>query len=256
MSTLKKIAVAGATGRIGHHVVEALELGGHQVVAMSRSNGVDLVTGDGLAAALSGVECIIDVSTGTSADEHEASAFFTASADHLQGIGGQAGVRQIVVVSIVGCDRFPSGYNAAKRRHELALMSGAIPVRVLRSTQFHEFVPQVLEWDRRGDVCFVPEMRTQLVAAKSVAGALVELAINPYSAQVGGGEPISEIAGPQVVNLVDKAKLFAARDGGLISIEIDLNDPDRELNLNGALLPGTNASLVGPTFEAWLNALP
>ena len=52
MQARKRIAVAGATGRVGRHVVDVLEAGGHDVVAMSRSTGVDVVTGDGLADAL------------------------------------------------------------------------------------------------------------------------------------------------------------------------------------------------------------
>src|SRR5215207_10091679 len=49
------IAVAGATGRVGRHVVEVLKAGGHDVVAMPRSSGVDVVTGDGLPEVLAGV---------------------------------------------------------------------------------------------------------------------------------------------------------------------------------------------------------
>jgi glutamate dehydrogenase/leucine dehydrogenase len=54
MQAGKKIAVAGATGRVGRHVVDVLEAGGHDVVAMSRSRGVDVITRDGLAEALAG----------------------------------------------------------------------------------------------------------------------------------------------------------------------------------------------------------
>ncbi len=61
---MARIAVAGATGRVGRHVVEVLEAGGHDVVAISRKHGVDVITGDGLAAALDGVECVIDAATG------------------------------------------------------------------------------------------------------------------------------------------------------------------------------------------------
>jgi hypothetical protein len=61
MQTQKKIAVAGATGRVGGHVVDVLKARGHNVVAMSRSSGVDVITGDGLAEALAGVECVINV---------------------------------------------------------------------------------------------------------------------------------------------------------------------------------------------------
>jgi len=50
MSAPTKIAVAGATGRIGRHVVDLLREQGHDVVPMSRSYGVDVITGEGLAA--------------------------------------------------------------------------------------------------------------------------------------------------------------------------------------------------------------
>ena len=58
------IAVAGATGRVGRHVVDILAADGHDVVPISRSNGVDVITGEGLAEALTGVEVIVDAATG------------------------------------------------------------------------------------------------------------------------------------------------------------------------------------------------
>jgi nucleoside-diphosphate-sugar epimerase len=74
MQARRKIAVAGATGRVGRHVVDVLEAEGHDVVAMAHSRGVDIVTGDGLADALEGVESIIDVATGPSPEEEPATA--------------------------------------------------------------------------------------------------------------------------------------------------------------------------------------
>jgi hypothetical protein len=47
---MARIAVAGATGRVGRHVVDVLQAGGHDVMAISRSHGVDVITGDGLSA--------------------------------------------------------------------------------------------------------------------------------------------------------------------------------------------------------------
>lgn len=75
-----RIAVAGATGRVGRHIVEQLAAGGHDVVALSRSGGVDVVTGEGLADALAGVETVIDAATGSSPEREAAAAFFTAAA--------------------------------------------------------------------------------------------------------------------------------------------------------------------------------
>ena len=66
MQAAQKIAVAGATGRVGRHVVDVLKDRGHNIVPISRSSGVDVITGEGLTAALTGVECIIDAATGAS----------------------------------------------------------------------------------------------------------------------------------------------------------------------------------------------
>jgi hypothetical protein len=56
------------------------------------------------------------------------------------------------------------------------MLSGPIPVRILRAAQFREFIPELVEWGRQGEVSYVPRMRTQLVAARTVAEALVNLA--------------------------------------------------------------------------------
>jgi uncharacterized protein YbjT (DUF2867 family) len=258
MQARRKIAVAGATGRVGRHVVDVLKAGGHDVVPMSRSGGVDVVTGDGLAEALAGVECVIDVASGPSPDQEAATTFFTAAARNLHEAGERAGVRRMVVVSIIGCDRFTAGYSAAKVAHERAMLAGPIPVRILRAAQFHEFVAQLVEWGRQGEVSYVPKMRTQLVAARTVAQALADLATDPESAPAAGsaGAPIPEIAGPREENLVDVARLLVARRGDPVRIEgvSDPADPDRDLYETGALLPGPHATLAGPTFEEWLEA--
>jgi uncharacterized protein YbjT (DUF2867 family) len=255
----KRIAVAGATGRVGRHVVDILKAGGHDVVAMSRSSGVDIITNAGLAEALVGVECIVDVATGPSPEQEAATQFFTTAARNLIAAGKQAGVQRIVVVSIIGVDRFAGGYNAAKVAHEQAMLSGPIPVHILRAAQFHEFVAQLMEWGRQGEVCYVPEMRTQLVAARTVGQALADLATGPDSVSALGfsGAPIWEIAGPREESLVEMAKLLAARRGDPVRIEGVSNpaDPDHELYKTDALLPGPYATLAGPTFAEWLETM-
>ena len=128
---------------------------------------------------------------------------------------------------------------------------------MLRAAQFHEFVEQLMQWGTQGDVCYVPTMRTQLVAARTVAEELVRLATEPESSlSAVDGRGFREIAGPREENLVEMAKLLAARRGGAVRIEgvSDPSDPDREVYLSGALLPGPHAILAGPTFAAWLDA--
>jgi uncharacterized protein YbjT (DUF2867 family) len=252
MGTAMKIAVAGATGRVGHHVVDLLEAGGNDVIPISRSSGVDVITGEGLVDALAGADCVIDATTGPSSDQQAATEFFTTAARNLQEVGERAGVRRMVVVSIIGCDRFAGGYMAAKVAHERAMLSGPIPVHVLRAAQFHEFVAQLVEWGSQGDVSYVPKMRTQLVAARTVAEALADLA----TGSADGSFPISEIAGPRVESLVEMARLLVARRGDPLKVEgmSDPADPASALYETDGLLPGPDASLAGPTFEQWLDS--
>ena len=96
MNARERIAVTGATGRVGRHVVDVLDEKGHDVVPISRSNGVDVVTGEGLAQALAGVETVIDTATGPSPEEGPATELFAASARNLQRLGEQTGVQRIV----------------------------------------------------------------------------------------------------------------------------------------------------------------
>jgi uncharacterized protein YbjT (DUF2867 family) len=250
MQAKQRIAVAGATGRVGRPLVEVLEERGHDVVPMSRSTGVDVVTGEGLDEALAGVDTIIDAATGPSPDEAAATEFFTASAGNLQAAGARAGVERIVVVSIIGIDRFTGGYNAAKVVQERTALAGPIPVRILRAAQFHEFVEELLTWGTRGDVAQLPATRTQLVAARVVAEALADLAT---AADAPG---LSEIAGPREERLVEMARLVAARRGSPERVEEggDMLGPDTELYESGAALPGPGATLAGPTFAEWLDA--
>lgn len=249
MQTRKRIAVAGATGRVGRHVVDVLGERGHDVVPMSRTTGVDVITRDGLAAALSGVDAIVDASTGPSAEEEPATAFFTTAARNLHEEGQRAGVQRIVGISIIATDRFTGGYGAAKVAHERALEAGPVPVRILRAAQFHEFVGQLMEWGRQGDVVYVPEMRMQPVAARAVAEALADLATTDAPAP----DTIPEIAGPRAEQLVDLARQLAARQHDDARIQ-GVHDPnDAELYESGALLPGPHAMLAGPTFAEWLD---
>jgi uncharacterized protein YbjT (DUF2867 family) len=252
MQPQPKIAVAGATGRVGQHVVAVLTERGYDVVPMSRSQGVDVITGNGLAAALAGVDCIIDTATGPSPEQQAATTFFTTAARNLHQAGQRAGVRRMIVVSIIGTDRFNAGYGFAKVAHEQAMLSGPIPVRVLRAAQFYEFVGQMVEWGTQGEVAYVPRMRIQPVAARTVAEALADLATGPGP----GRMPFTEVAGPREESLVEMATLLAARRGHPSKIEgiSDPADPDRELNENGGLLPGPGAILGGPTFQEWLGS--
>jgi uncharacterized protein YbjT (DUF2867 family) len=252
-SRSQRIAVTGATGRVGSHLVEVLEQRGHDVVPIARSKGVDVVSGEGLDDALAGVETIIDTATWSTPDQEAATEFFTASARNLQRAGAEAGARGIVVVSIIGIDKFEGGYNAAKVAQEQTLLEGPLPVRIVRAAQFHEFVDQFVGWMIQDGVAYLPEMRTQLVAARVVAETLADAAEEP---EIENGR-ITEVAGPREERLAGVAAvLFASRgDSYEIREGRQPGDPDAAAYAEGAALPNPGAKLAGPSFEEWLAAL-
>jgi uncharacterized protein YbjT (DUF2867 family) len=252
MSTTK-FAVAGATGRVGRHVVDVLAERGYDVVPMSRATGVDIITGEGLADALDGVDVIIDTASWPYNDQQAATEFFRTSTRNLHEAGQKAGVEQVVVVSIIGIEDFTAGFLASKPVHEAAHLDGPLPARILRAAQFNEFVGQILDW-QEGDVAYVPSWPSQLVAARTVAEALVDLATDTDApAQPAPGTPIPEIAGPREENLADAAKLLGARRGIEVVGVDDPDDPDAEVYAKGGLLPSPHAKLAGPTFREWLD---
>ncbi|GGP53611.1 SDR family oxidoreductase [Saccharothrix coeruleofusca] len=252
MSTTK-FAVAGATGRLGRHVVDVLTERGHRVVPMSRATGVDIITGDGLAAALTGVEVIIDVASWHGSEQEAATEFFRTSARNLQEAGQKAGVAQITVASIIGVDKATAGFLAAKKVHEELLLSGPLPARVLRAAQFHEFVGQLLDW-QQSDVAYIPALPTQLVACRTVAEELVDLATDPGA--TAPETPIPEIAGPRKETMAEAAQLLGARRGIKVVGVGGSGIPDAEIAANGGFLPSPHAKLAGPTFQEWLDTHP
>jgi uncharacterized protein YbjT (DUF2867 family) len=166
-------------------------------------------------------------------------------------------VKRIVVVSIIGIDNFHGGYNAAKVAQEQTLLDGPLPVRIVRAAQFHEFVAPLVGWTIQDGVAYVPEMRTQLVAARVVADALADAAQEP---EIENGR-VTEVAGPQEERLAEAAAaLFASRGdsfeiretrGGTLT---EPGDPDAAAYADGAALPKPGAKLAGPTFAEWLAA--
>jgi uncharacterized protein YbjT (DUF2867 family) len=240
----QKIAVLGATGRIGTHIADVLRERGVEAVPMSRSTGVDVITGEGLD--LAGIDIVIDATTGPSPDEAEATQFFTTSARNLQAAASKAGVQWIVAISIVGIDAFTGGYNAAKKAQEAALREGPVPVRIVRVTQFHEFVDALMQWGRQGDTIYVWGMRTQLVAARAAAEVVVDVAL------ADDAPALTNVGGPRPEELLEVARLKAAHDGENVSVEEAPAPADAELYKQGAALPGEGALLVGPTYEEWL----
>jgi uncharacterized protein YbjT (DUF2867 family) len=203
------ILVTGGTGTLGRLVVRRLRDAGCNVRVLSRhsygsGDGIefmtgDLATGEGIEAAVDGIETIVHLAGSAKGDEdkarHLVRAASRAGAPHLVYIS-VVGAEQISVVS--GVDRAMFGYFASKRAAEKVVEDSGLPWTTLRATQFHDLMLMVAQMLAKLPVVPIPAgFRFQPVDADDVAARLVELAL---------GEPASlvpDMGGPQVYGAAD-----------------------------------------------------
>ena len=241
-----RIAIAGATGQVGTRTVAAATAVGHEVVELAREHGVDLTSPAGLAARLSGVDAVIDVTGSPTLDQDEATQFFTSVARNLGEAARTAGVTRTVALSIIGVDAVPDyGYYVAKLAQEQATTDHAPGPRILRAAQFLSFPAQMLEWTRKGDAVTLPEMPTQPVAVEEIARVLVAMADGTED------RTLVEIAGPKPEDLADLVRQVVARRGEHVTVESTVQS---QAMAAGACLPGPDAIIAGPDFATWLAA--
>ena len=244
-----RIAVAGGTGTVGRAVVAEVERTGHSSVVLAPSTGVDLTTGEGLDAALQGVDTVIDVSNAAVWTREASEAFFTAVTEHLLDGCVRAGVRHLVVLSIVGADVVDLDYYFGKRRQEALVSAGPVPWTILHATQFFDFAAQVLR-NASGPVVEVPPMLAQPVATVDIAARLVELATGPAQ----GVTP--PIAGPERLTVAEMARQVVARRGEDVEVRVqDVPGRTGELMAGGALTPSGAFTVGKHTFAEYLDGL-
>ncbi|WP_426226186.1 SDR family oxidoreductase [Pseudarthrobacter sp. DSP2-3-2b1] len=244
-----KIAVAGGTGTVGRHVVRIARERGHEVVSLSRSEGVDLVTRKGLDEALQNVEAVIDVSGIRELSTKKNVDYFTSSTQNLLAAGKKAGVRHLVVLSTVGIDNAPSSVYAGKRAQEEAVRHGDVPWTILRSTQFFEFVPMTLGYTSAGPLAVVPRMLTQPVAAAEVAEALVD------AAEAGPHGRVKDLGGPGKELLANLARAYVRKTGQRkLVLQVPAPGPMGKAMRQGDLIPEPGAAVARQTFQQWLDA--
>ncbi|MFT4216059.1 MAG: SDR family oxidoreductase [Micropruina sp.] len=249
----RRVAVVGGSGRLGARVVRALGEQGASAVSLSRRTGFDLSRSgpDDLARALDGSDAVIDCSD--AADRSVAT--FEASAGRLAVAAGRADVRQLVAVSIVGIDRpglARMGYYQGKLAQERALRAAALPVGIVRTTQWYTFADQVyagVGLGRFGRVGVAPTMRMQPVSTDAVAARLARAALE------GLPDGRVELAGPQPMSLAELVRRLWRARGVRVRV-IQLTIPGgRGFGIpgfaDGSLLPGPDAEIDPTTVEEW-----
>lgn len=244
-----RVAVIGGSGLVGRAVLRALGRGGHEGVAISRSEGMDVLSGNELEGALAGCRAVVDVLNTADTDPDGPRRFFTAATQSLLVAERAAGVAHHVVLSIAGVDRIRHNPHYVGKQHQERLArTGPVPATIVRATQFHDFAGMVASWTRNGDsTAFVPPLLVQPIDVDDVAGVLVEVATGPPS----GNGPI-EVAGPEQQDLVDMARRTLAARGEQLRLTTGWAAPFGVEMAGEVLLPGPDARVAPTTFDDWL----
>lgn len=191
-----KLVIIGGTGLIGSKLVATLKEQGHQAVAAAPSTGVNVLTGDGLAAVLRGASVVVDVSNSPSFEDAAVMRFFTTATRTVLAHASAAAVSHYVALSVVGTERLAeSGYFRAKIAQERLITEASIPYSIVHATQFFEFVTSIAGAATVGDTVRLAPVLIQPMAADDVATAVARIALG---APVNG---VVEIAGPELFRL-------------------------------------------------------
>jgi uncharacterized protein YbjT (DUF2867 family) len=244
-----KIVVIGGSGLIGTKLVNRLRQLGHEVVAASPASGVNTITGEGLAEALSGAQVVVDLANSPSFEDKAVLEFFETSGRNLLAAEAAAGVGHHVALSVVGTDRLPqSGYLRAKVAQENLIKASKIPYTIVRSTQFFDFMGAIAQSGTVGQTVHLSPALVQPIASDDVADAMADVTLG---APVNG---MIEIAGPERVRLDELVRrlLSATRDSRTVIPDVHARYFGTELD-DQSLTPGDNPR-IGPTrFEDWLS---
>ncbi len=243
-----KIVVIGGTGLIGTKVVANLRQQGHQVIAASPATGINNITGEGLAEAMSNTDVVIDLANSPSFEDKAVMEFFQTAGRNLLAAEINAGVKHHLALSIVGVDIMQNvGYMRAKKVQEDLIKLSGVPYTIIRSTQFLEFLAGIANQATDGNEVHLSDVLFQPIASDDVASFVAKYAL---AAPINGK---IEIAGPDRFAMYEIVARYLQQT----------NDP-RKVIPNGkpeyfggeithtALVPAGQAELGAINFEKWL----
>ncbi|HVI27034.1 SDR family oxidoreductase [Hansschlegelia sp.] len=247
-----KIVVIGGTGLIGSQVVPRLKAAGHEVVAASPNTGVNAVTGEGLAEALTGASVVVDVANSPSFADEAVLDFFVRAGRNLAAAEKAAGVAHHVALSVVGTERLlDSGYFRAKLAQEELIASAGIPWTLVRATQFFEFAATIAAAATVDGVTRATSAAIQPVASADVAAFVAEVAL---------AEPLNrmvEIAGPEKMPIAELvARYFEAVGEPRTVLSDDAAGYFGTIIDDRSLTPDDGARISDKRFGDWLAAQP
>jgi uncharacterized protein YbjT (DUF2867 family) len=246
---IMRIVVIGGTGLIGSKLVKMLWDHQHEVVAAAPKTGVNSITGEGLANALTGAAVVVDVTNAPSWEDDAVLRFFETSTRNLLASEAHAGIGHHVALSVVGTERLlESGFFRAKLAQEKLIKASSVPYTIVRATQFFEFIKSIADFSTEGKRVRLPPALFQPMAADDVASAMARIATNSPvngTVEIGGPEQfrLDELARRDLAARQDPREVISDPHAGYYGIQVS----------ERALVPDDNAQLGETRFEDWLN---
>jgi uncharacterized protein YbjT (DUF2867 family) len=211
---MTRTLLTGATGTLGTPLRSRLLERDHELVAGSRSPPedaegewveLDLASGAGIRRALDGVDVVVHAAT---APQGDSQAVDLEGTKRLLSAASEAGVSNFLYVSIVGVDRIPYSYYEHKRAAERAVEEADVPSTIVRATQFHEFVAELLGSVAKLPVWPLPTNWTlQPIAVADAADAVARHATPEASGRVPA------VGGPTVHSVRELATAYREFQG-------------------------------------------
>jgi uncharacterized protein YbjT (DUF2867 family) len=201
-----KVLVTGATGQLGSALLKQLKYTNYEVKITSRRKPdnlyydwvySDFLTGEGLEAAINDVDVILHAATSPRKDSKiiDVSGFgkFLNMCQHI---------KHFIYPSIVGIEDIPMKYYKHKYQAEELLKNSSVPHTIIRATQFHSFIENLLLSKPFLKKYFVPgNFRFQSVD-------VVDFAIHLIKMIDDGPQGIADdFGGPEILTLREMADL-------------------------------------------------
>ncbi|HEV7742847.1 MAG TPA: NAD(P)H-binding protein [Pseudolysinimonas sp.] len=202
------VLITGGTGRLGRPTVAALRSRSLQLRILSRRPGedhavADLATGEGLADALAGVDTVVHLATSRSRDIEQTRLLL----DAMRAAAAEGRPAHLIFISIVGVDRIPFAYYRDKVASERLIEASGVPFTIVRVAQFHGFVTELLDAQRRLPVTVVLPVSAQTIHMPEVAERLAELVA------AGPSGRVADLGGPEQLTLTEYARQWQSARG-------------------------------------------
>lgn len=246
------VVVTGGSGVLGRVVVDRLRASGRAARVVSRTEradpewaAADVVSGEGLDAALAGAGAVIHCASSQGSTKKDVTAM-----RNLVAAARRSECPHLVYVSIVGVDRVPYGYYQAKFAAEQVLEHSGVPHTIQRATQFHDLLRVILAWAARSPVMPVPDVSDQPIEVADVADRLVELAASEPCGRA------DDMGGPETREIPDFARAYltaTGRNRRLLRVRLP-GATFRAYRDGGHLTP--DHPIPGRTFEEYLRRHP